>query len=204
MRIVAPAIAAALACATAIVPIHAAHVSRTIVTVRIYQMVGLAPVVAGRALDRAADTLEAGLVTVLWRRCSPAPDTEASTACRTPPGRGELALRIVRDRIAAVPDGSTVLGDALVDPHARTGVLATVYHDRVAALAAVAGIDLADLLGRAVAHELGHLLMASTTHASHGLMRSTWTRDELRRDRAADWRFAPDDIAAMQRRPTYD
>src|SRR5262249_42295818 len=33
---------------------------------------------------------------------------------------------------------------------------------------------LSRMLGRALAHELGHYLLASRTHTSYGLMRSTW------------------------------
>jgi len=35
------------------------------------------------------------------------------------------------------------------------------------------------ILGRALAHELGHYLLASTRHAGHGLMRSSWPVDSL-------------------------
>jgi hypothetical protein len=38
---------------------------------------------------------------------------------------------------------------------------------------------LARMLGRALAHELGHYLLASTAHTSYGLMRSTWSLDAL-------------------------
>ena len=42
---------------------------------------------------------------------------------------------------------------------ASAGVLATVFLDRVEWLAFEAGADIALLLGRVAAHELGHLLM---------------------------------------------
>jgi hypothetical protein len=38
---------------------------------------------------------------------------------------------------------------------------------------------LSRMLGRALAHELGHYLLASRTHTSYGLMRSTWPLDVL-------------------------
>jgi hypothetical protein len=65
-------------------------------------------------------------------------------------------------------------------------------------LAAAAGIDAATLLGRAIAHELGHLLMATAAHGSHGLMRPIWSREDLRRGRGGDWMFTPQEIAAIR------
>jgi hypothetical protein len=35
------------------------------------------------------------------------------------------------------------------------------------------------MLGRALAHELGHYLLRSEAHTSHGLMRAAWTSGEL-------------------------
>ena len=53
--------------------------------------------------------------------------------------------------------------------------------DRIDALARQAGVDPGMLLGRAVAHEIGHLILGTTKHAKSGLMRATWKTDELRR-----------------------
>jgi hypothetical protein len=44
---------------------------------------------------------------------------------------------------------------------------------------------LARALGRAAAHELGHYLLASREHSSHGLMRARFSAAELIRDDAA-------------------
>jgi hypothetical protein len=89
------------------------------------------------------------------------------------------------------------LGDARVDEHTRSGVLATVYVDRVEELARAARVDVGMLLGRALAHELGHLLMGGL-HGVSGLMRPSWTREEVRRNAAADWMFAGGELLAMR------
>jgi hypothetical protein len=96
--------------------------------------------------------------------------------------------------------GSLPLGDAMIDTHAHSGVLATIYFDRIEWLARQAGADGRTLLGRAIAHELGHLLMATTTHGPVGLMRAYWSQDEVRRAHPRDWSFAPGELAAMRRR----
>ena len=55
-----------------------------------------------------------------------------------------------------------------------------------------------ELLGRAIAHEIGHLLLDTNQHASTGLMRATWSRSELRRDKPADWHFLGDEADTMR------
>jgi len=113
---------------------------------------------------------------------------------------GELAIRIVRSLAPLPVRGALPLGDAMLDRHTGTGVLATIYVDRVEWLARQAGADSRALLGRAIAHELGHLLLATTSHGPVGLMRATWSEDEVRRGRRRDWTFAPREIAAIHRR----
>src|SRR5439155_10444253 len=43
------------------------------------------------------------------------------------------------------------------------------------------------LLGRVVAHEVGHLLLGTTAHSATGLMRARWNDEEARRDHPMDW-----------------
>jgi hypothetical protein len=47
------------------------------------------------------------------------------------------------------------------------------------------------LLGRAIAHEIGHLLLRSNAHAESGLMREVWTAEQVVRNRREDWTFSP-------------
>ena len=61
-----------------------------------------------------------------------------------------------------------------------------------------AGTDVAVLLGRVAAHELGHLMMHTTAHARRGLMRPNWTPDEVRRNHLADWEFTAEDVTSMR------
>src|SRR5262249_37331804 len=65
-------------------------------------------------------------------------------------------------------------------------------------LAAEAHTDCNVLLGNAIAHELGHLLMATNSHGPVGLMRAFWSQDEIRTNRTPDWTFAPGDANAIR------
>ena len=51
-----------------------------------------------------------------------------------------------------------------------------------------------------LAHELGHLLMATSAHAAKGLMRPVWSRSEIRRRERNDWIFRPGEIAVIKAR----
>src|SRR5688572_13687397 len=113
--------------------------------------------------------LRAGLVEVRWQVCT---GLNSSPACDVPPGPSELLL-IVREGTPC-QDTSATLGEAWVVRRAG-GVLATVYVNCVAWLATAARTDVAVLLGRVAAHELGHLVMRTSAHARRGLMRPNWT-----------------------------
>jgi len=166
----------------------------TDVVVRVYDANGALAGTNRAALDAARKALEGASIDVIWRLCPTAP------SCKAPMAPGELAIRIVRSPIPHRSQGAVALGDAMVDSLSGAGVLATVYFDRVLWLAQQAGADSRVLLGNAIAHELGHLLLATTSHGPVGLMRATWSEDEVRQGRRRDWTFAPREIAAIHRR----
>jgi hypothetical protein len=169
----------------------------------VYDAAGLAEALEDSALATAREALRAALVDVRWKRCRARDQEPLETTCNQPLRNTlrerEVSVRIVRATAPKAPNASSPLGDALID---ATGdaAFATVYFNRVVWLAVTAGTDLPTLLGRAIAHELGHLLLATPSHARTGLMRPNWTSDELRRNRAADWAFGRKTIDAIQAR----
>ena len=90
------------------------------------------------------------------------------------------------------------MGFSLVGIAGTAPFLATVYVDRVEAVARGAGIDARTVLGLAIAHEIGHVLLNSNTHAPSGLMRADWSRNELRRKDAAAWHFLDIEAAHLR------
>ncbi|HLG57168.1 MAG TPA: hypothetical protein VI485_17640 [Vicinamibacterales bacterium] len=182
----------------------------TNVVVRIYDANGAMPGTNQAALDLAGRTLAAASIDVVWKRCANTPRAVAGAlASQTAPGRcdapmvpGELAIRIVRSRMPEGYHGTLPLGDALIDTRAGAGVLATIYIDRVLWLAREAHADSQALLGRAIAHELGHLLLATSGHGPFGLMRAFWSQEEVRRGQGPDWTFAPAELAAIRAQVT--
>lgn len=153
------------------------------------------------ATQVASDILAEAGVDVAWRDCTP---TGGDLRCTDGLSRGEFIVRIMRryvprgdergggpDTTAITNDDGLQLGFAALDPRSHRGVLATIYHDRVVGVAMRARVSHARLLGRAIAHELGHLLLRGDRHGESGLMRAVWTDGELARERQADWLFTP-------------
>lgn len=174
-------------------PARGAATAWTAVVVRVYDANGVMAGTNRQSLDLAGKALEAASLEIMWRMC-PSPSCEARLA------PGELAIRIVRSQGPQRDSGKLPLGDAMIDTRTGIGVLATIYIDRIERLARQAGTDSRALLGRAIAHELGHLLLATTAHGPAGLMRAYWSQDEVRRGQSRDWSFAPPELAAMRRR----
>ena len=166
--------AAVWTCSTALAAMVALRTTRT---VRVYQTAGLPSMLEQRALAEAEIVLRSAFVDVRWRKCT---GLARSEACSSPPAPLELLL-VVRDG-APCQDTSATLGEALVVRHAG-GMLATVYFNCVEWFAMSARTDVAVLLGRVAAHELGHLMMHTSAHALRGLMRPNWTPHEVRRNR---------------------
>ncbi len=196
-RLIGPLVVLAL---TAALPATAAVTAWTTVAIRVYDGTGLPGATRAAALAHTAAVLAHAAIEPAWRLCG-VTDQPAAPECGRPLGSGELAVRVVRGSVPAGA-GRLPLGDAPVDLRAGRAVLATIYLERVLWLARAAATDPRALLGRAIAHEIGHLLMATAAHAVSGLMRPSWTREDLRRDRPGDWDFRPEEVARIASRRT--
>ena len=154
------------------------------VVVRIYDMHGVPNDTLATARTTAARIMRDADIDVRWAECP----------CGTPAGPVELMIRVT----AASDDANPAsLGFSYVDVDRRAGTLATVFGDRVHALASAARADEAELLGRAMAHEMAHLLLGTHDHANAGLMRGKWTTVELGKNRPIDWSLSRDDASRI-------
>jgi hypothetical protein len=159
--------------------------------VRIYDAAGTPSEFQQSALLVAAEILERAGVSVRWIRCNP---NAFSAACRKPLGAYELAVRLVK--LVERPTAPTLpLGEANVDVVKRTGSLATVYANRVRWFADASDVDFSTVLARAIAHEIGHLVIGTTLHPTTGLMRAVWAPKEVAGEH---WVFAEADAQALR------
>ena len=162
------------------------------VAVRVYDAsTGRGKMRAAAIRTAASITADAGLV-IDWTDCSRGSQASACNGLRGP---DDLVVRIspvaangspglvIRDQMRAP------LGFSVVDPVVGAGAIAMVFLDRILPLASRTGTDPGRLLGRVIAHEIGHLLLGTTAHSPSGLMREVWTDHELTRNRPEDWVF---------------
>lgn len=167
------------------------------VVVRVYDLALESAARRAAVISTAAAIIDDAGIRARWVACDAAPARRDET-CRTPVRQGDLIVRILRDGSLPEHDGQCPLGYAVVDVHAHAGALATVFADRVWRMGEESRADVDVLLGRAVAHEVGHLLLRSDAHSPSGLMRGLWTDGEVFRNRPEDWVFSPLDRARLQ------
>lgn len=167
--------------------------ARTKVVARLYNTARIPAATRDNALAVATRALAPG-IDIVWRKC------DLPQACGAVLTTGELVIRLVRTPTGRGNSAVFELGHALIDNGAGAGMFATIYADRVEQMADISEIDREVLLGRAIAHELGHLLLMTTAHTSSGLMRAQWTAPVVRRSRPGDWALTKEDIATIRKR----
>ncbi len=125
----------------------------------------------------------------------------ARADCEDRPSLAVLRVQI----LARAPSGVAVhaLGYSL--PCAKRGVQVTIYADRAANVSETGGPTFGRVLGYAIAHELGHVLLHSGGHDTAGLMKDVWSKRDWERAAVSIIPFSATDvqrIAAFHRRLT--
>ena len=134
----------------------------------------------------------------LWMECSLSSEGNFTLpACEQPLGLSDLVLRLVPASPATRAQfGSGTLGIA-AQPERGTPASASVFYDRVEQLAKGGTASVPVILGHAVAHEIGHLLLGSNSHTPQGLMRARWSRQDLQNASIGNLLFTSEQTQAM-------
>lgn len=75
-----------------------------------------------------------------------------------------------------------------------------VFYRRVQAISDKYRSAVSMVFACTLAHELGHVLMPDRAHSLEGLMRATWSREELQRADQGQLHFMPDEAARIRGR----
>jgi hypothetical protein len=106
-------------------------------------------------------------------------------------------------------DWTTVLGRAFVLPdapnwrpvrvsfEATAGVLALRTSKRARFIQSTGDPDVARALGRVLAHEIGHVLLGAPNHDPDGLMRASFSPDELGAQDPSSFFLTPNDVGRL-------
>lgn len=132
------------------------------------------------ALDRAELIFRDAGIRLIWLGCQPGSPRMVACPESGSDGAGTLIVRIIPRAVTGFVSRSA-LGVAF--PTQRDTVYATVFRDRLLAIAFDGRYSEAVLLGLTIAHELGHLLLGTPTHSRYGVMAGRWRDYDL--DRAA-------------------
>ena len=166
------------------------------VIVRVYNAAGASSRALGAARDVAGGILRDAGVQVGWRDCGPA--VPIPDVCQTVVEPIEVVVRIIPAG-PATSNPQAAYGESVIDTATGSGTLATVFYDRVALAADRSRVLSGTVLGRVIAHEIGHLLLGTTLHSDGGIMRARWP-DHLLASRIERqlWRFSEDQARTMR------
>ena len=181
--------------------IGAEPASRPTVTVRTYNYAQIPDDSLDVARTSADAIFDRAGIAVRWLDCR-VPQNAAGASCIEPLEEGSNLMLRLLDRgggKTATHARTVALGESMLDREQRTGVLMTLELPFVRAIATQADADMPLLLGRAIAHEIGHLLLGTGDHPREGLMRARWSQEELRGFRPSNWLFSPAEADQMRR-----
>jgi hypothetical protein len=177
------------------------------VVIRSYNYAQIPADELARARATADRTFEQAGISFQWIDCW-VPEDRRSSIVQRPSSPCTEVLRdgrefVLRLMTPVVSEASrslqtVAMGSSLVDQSSGIGALTTIDPARVMGIARGAGADYSTLLGRAIAHEVGHLLLGHSRHSRSGLMRAIWSQEEIRGIRPADWRFSSAEAAQMR------
>jgi hypothetical protein len=157
------------------------------IALRVYNAYGLSSSDLDTARIVVRQVFRAAGVQTIWRDCS----GNRHESCSERLSANEIIVRLIRS-----PNGPRVsspdhtLGVSLIQSERGGGSYTSVYPDRVDAIADRFGSERNLLLGRAIAHEVGHVLLGMTGHPVTGLMRAHWSERPLQATVPGDWIFS--------------
>jgi len=164
------------------------------ITVRFRNWAQVQPMLLEKSQNEASKILRTSGVAITWLDCSgDNPAAQVSEVCARTVQPAELVLTIGQ-RSEAAP--KHVLGVALLAPPGEFAHYATIFQDAAVKLAWDPS-STADVLGYAMAHEIGHLLLGHR-HSPTGIMRPELKRGELRRIPKARFRFTERQAALLR------
>ena len=157
--------------------------NRLPITVRVYDMAHLSQSTLKAAKAEATKVLRKAGVETAWLHCADAvTGGVGDEGCKEPIGSSDLIMKIVPRTIAPrLSSNPWEFGFAPLPTEAgRFGKLFYLFSHRAEDLAKQNSISTAQMLGCAMAHEIGHLLLGVGSHSGRGIMRAEWDRKTVR------------------------
>jgi hypothetical protein len=163
------------------VPAKAKVVPKTpvVVTISVHNDVAVPWGTIRGAEEEASLVFRQAGIDVEWLNCQAVSEVtvaaDKSRSCGEAIFPEHLQLRIVKRSVGLSPK---VMGISFLSEDG-SGCQADVFYERIEGLRRESNASLASILGDVASHEIGHLLLGTNSHASRGIMRAVWGRDEL-------------------------
>jgi hypothetical protein len=106
-----------------------------------------------------------------------------------------VRVRLISSTPVSVPP--FVLGVAY--PCSKSGIQVTIFSDHVEALSRELRAPIVTILGYAIVHELGHVLLRSNSHSFTGIMKERWSRSDWNSATSHGLQFSEAQVAQLQR-----
>ena len=148
------------------------------VTISVHNDAGIPFGILLEAESEASGVFRQSGIAVRWLNCPlTAASPENARQCAAAEFPRHLQLRIAKRSLNL---NEFTMGISYLSADG-TGCYADLFYNRAQFIHETSQISLATILGHAMAHELGHLLLGTNSHAPTGLMRARWQTDDLAR-----------------------
>jgi hypothetical protein len=152
---------------------RAAKLGNSKITVLMNNEAQVAPAILLQAEQETARIFRLAGIEVAWVNCRMGAEPDE---CAQPLGSNQFMVHIVRSGVTRT---KCVLGESFLGEDG-TGKYTDVFLERIQWAHQEYDADVAQLLGRVSAHELGHLLLGTNAHSNVGIMKPQWNRESLR------------------------
>jgi hypothetical protein len=168
------------------------------ITVRVHDYAEIKSGVLLQAEQSAGDILRESGIDTNWVICGVGGTPSADAACTQAMTPVDFILNLLPRSMAQRSSFRDEVFGVAVQSAEDFGFYASIFYDKVKDCAAYEHLDLAPLLGHVIAHELGHLLLGTDSHAGHGLMSASWTNKHLQAAERHALTFSSSEVQRLQ------
>jgi hypothetical protein len=166
-------------------------------TIKVYNQAHVEDAVLRKAKKEAGRIFGELGISTEWLDCPLTSDQLPNSPVCQQIGFAVLSLRIF-PRLEPIRGGfrKTNMGVALVEEQGR--VYASVFYQRVVEVVESGRVSTGKVLGHAIAHGIGHLLLGSNSHSMAGLMKARWNEGDLKLLDIGRLHFSPKEGSVMR------
>jgi hypothetical protein len=151
--------------------------NRPVLTLRVVNEGGVDPKPLALAKKEATRVLAHSGIDLIWLNCESGRSVwRSADPCNRTRGPAEYWIRIVTRRPRTT--AGDMLGFTELDESTNAGS-AGIYYPAAEDAARRWRVRVGDILGAAIAHEVGHLLLGANAHTATGIMQPNWDRPQF-------------------------